>query len=195
MDIYSTGVLTRVVSNLILPQSFFLDRYFGEEMRSDTAEISFDIDTRKRRLAPFVSPLVQGKVVAGPGFQTSTFKPAYVKDKRMLDPMKPVKRALGEAIGGTMSAAQREEANLAINMEDQIQMLVRRQEHMAIDALLDGITVVSGEGYAPVSVNFGRHADLSVALLTTARWGESGVSPADDVESGPSSLASTAAPP
>jgi len=183
MDLYSTAALMGVVRNLMTPTTFFLDRYFPRLVTSDTEEIAVDIEINRRRVAPFVSPLVQGKIVSSQGSQTRTFKPAYIKDKRAPDLRRPVRRAIGERIGGgEMSTAEREAANLMTEMQDQMDMLTRRMELMACEALRTGKVIVKGDGYDSVEVNFGRPSGNTVALTSTARWGESGVSPGTDIE-------------
>lgn len=100
VDIFSTFVLNRTVEHLERPASFLLDTFFGSIQTEESEEIHFDIDQSKPRLAPFVSPLVAGRVVANEGFTTQSFKPAYVKDKRRFDANTPLKRSIGEKIGG-----------------------------------------------------------------------------------------------
>lgn len=182
MDIFTTGVLVRVVRELPQPAPFILNSFFREEQTEASEEIHFDVDTSKPRLAPFVSPLLPGKIVESRGQRTSTFKPAYVKDKRAFNPDRPLKRAIGERIGGGFTPEQRIQLALASDLQDQLDMLTRRQEVMAVEALRTGKVTVAGDGYPSVVVDFDRHADLTKALLTTARWGESGVSPLDDIE-------------
>ena len=113
MDIFSTHVLTKVVENLKTPPSFLLDMFFSQELRSDTEEIYFDTQESKPRISPFVSPLMPGKVVEHEGYQTKSFKPAYVKDKRRFTPDMPFKRMAGERIGGELTPAQRLEKAVA----------------------------------------------------------------------------------
>lgn len=182
MDIFTTGVLRRVVAELPPPQPFILNSFFAQEQRETGEEIHFDVDTGRRRIAPFVSPIVAGQVVASRGFRTDTFKPAYIKDKRVFDGNRPLKRAMGERIGGELSPAARMQAIMASELQDQIDMLTRRMEVMAVEALRTGKVTVTGELYPTVEVNFGRDAALTKALTLTARWGESGVSPLDDVQ-------------
>lgn len=182
MDIFSTGVLRRVVAELPQPTPFILNTFFREEQREDTEEIHFDVDTGSRRIAPFVSPIVAGKVVASRGFKTSTFKPAYVKDKRVFNPSRALKRVIGERIGGEFSPEQRRQILLAYELQDQLDMLTRRQEVMAIEAMRTGKITVAGDEYPTVEVDFGREGTLTKALTTTARWGEDGVSPLADVK-------------
>src|SRR5579885_2196257 len=142
--IYDTNVLIQVIPNLKRPTKFLLDKFFPNIVMSDTEYVSIDVDVGKRRLAPFVSPLVEGKLVEQRRYQTDTFKPAYVKDKRAPDLRKPVRRMIGERIGGTMTGAEREMANLEFEMTDQIDMLDRRLEWMAAQVLSTGTVLIKG---------------------------------------------------
>lgn len=67
MDIFSPAVLNRVVQDLkaSAPTLFLLNMFFPETSVSDQEEIFFDVLTGKPRLAPFVSPMVEGQVVHG----------------------------------------------------------------------------------------------------------------------------------
>lgn len=182
MDIYTTAVLNKVVEQKPAPSSFLLDKFFPVVQTGDTAEIHFDIDKSKPRITPFVHPTVAGKVVADRGVETKSFKPAYAKDKRLLQPDSPLKRRPGEAIGGTLSPMQRRAAQLNDSVDDQLDMLTRREEVMASEALRLGTVTVAGENYPTVVVNFGRDAALTVALAGGARWAEAGVSVLDNLE-------------
>jgi hypothetical protein len=172
--IYDTNVLVQVVPNLKKAQSFLLDKFFPNIVTSDTEYVSIDVDIGKRRMSPFVSPLVEGKLVEQRRIQTNTFKPAYIKDKRAPDLRKPVRRMIGERIGGDLTAAEREMANLQFEMEDQIDMLTRRLEWMAASALVGGTVTISGDGFQTVVVDFGRDSSLTVALSGSGKWGVTG---------------------
>ncbi|OTA14214.1 minor capsid protein E [Xenorhabdus vietnamensis] len=119
-NIYDTNVLVQVVPNLITSQNWLLDKFFPNIVESDTEEVSIDVDVGLRRMAPFVSPLVQGVLVESRKFQTNTFKPAYIKDKRAPDLRKPIRRQIGERIGGQYTAAEREMLNIQFELADQI---------------------------------------------------------------------------
>ena len=181
-DIYSTGVLTTVVNSLPPPEPFILNSFFREISLADGEEIHFDVVTGNPRLAPFVSPLAPAPQVESPGYQTNTFKPAYVKDKRIFNPNAALRRAIGEKVGGQLPPQQRVAARLAADLKDQLEMLTRRQEVMALEALRTGKITVSGAAYPTCVVDFERHADLTKTLTLDARWGEPGVSPLDDLQ-------------
>ncbi|MBV2161414.1 major capsid protein [Achromobacter denitrificans] len=185
--VYSTIDLIQVVPNLKTAQSFLLDRFFPNIITSDSEEVAIDVDIGKRRMAPFVSPLVEGKLVEQRRFQTNTFKPAYIKDKRAPDLLKPVRRMIGERIGGDLKGIEREMANLEAEMTDQVDILTRRLEWMAASALRLGQVTIEGEGFETVIVDFGRASDLTVALTSNRKWTAANVaagtaSPTRDIE-------------
>lgn len=182
MDIFSTHVLNRVVEHLDHPASFLLDTFFGSIQTEDSEEIHFDIDKSKPRLVPFVSPLVQGKVIAAEGFETRSFKPAYVKDKRRFDPSAPLKRLIGETIGGNLKPMDRREAALNRALTNQVENLTRREEVMAAEALRTGKITVTGEDYPTQIIDFQRDSALTQALTGATRWGEPDVKVLDDIE-------------
>lgn len=188
MNIFDTNVLIQVVPNLMTSQNWLLDKFFPNITESDTEEVSIDVDVGLRRLAPFVSPLVEGKLVESRKFQTNSFKPAYIKDKRAPDLRKPIRRQIGERIGGQYSAAEREMLNLQFELTDQIDMINRRLEWMAASALQTGTVTVTGEGYETQVVDFGRSSDLTIALSGADKWpetveaGKTNTKPTDDIE-------------
>ncbi|TAN49048.1 MAG: major capsid protein [Methylococcaceae bacterium] len=182
MDLFSTHTLLGIVQSLIISPQFFLTRYFPRVSMDESEEIHFDVIDKKRRLAPFVSPVVAGRIVQSQGYTTQTFKPAYVKDKRVFRPRRAVKRMAGEGIGGTLSAAQRMIALVAMDLQDQIDMIDRRLETMAVEAFRTGGVTVTGEGYPTQNVNFGRAAGNTVVLTGVNRWNQSGVDPLDHLQ-------------
>ena len=182
MDIFATAVLARVVESLNRPQSFLLDAFFPQVQTEVSEEIHFDIDSSRPTLAPFVSPLVAGKAQVEDGFTTKSFKPAYVKEKRRFNPNDPMKRQIGEAIGGTMTPAQRREFALNRSLARMLERLTRRKEWMASSVLRTGTVTVVGDDYPSKLVDFGRAAGNTVALTSGDRWGETDISPYDDVQ-------------
>lgn len=181
-DIFSTNVMLGVVNSLIAPQQFLLNRYFPTIQTEQSEEIHFDVMDKTRRLAPFVSPVVAGKVVLSRGYKTHTFKPAYIKDKRVFDGNRPFKRSAGEPIGGNLDPMSRRNALVASELQDQMEMIDRRLEVMAAEALRTGAVTVTGEMYPTQNVNFGRDPALSITLTGTARWNQADVNPLDNLQ-------------
>jgi hypothetical protein len=169
IDIYSTAYLNRLVEQFSPVPSVFLDMFFPEVLTHETEEVYFDKVKDKPRLTPFVHPLHQGKIVDSQGYETRSVKPAYVKDLRVHNPLKALKRRAGEPLLGTLSPQARQRLNLAADMADQDRMLARRMEVMAIEAIVHGRATIIGEGFNSV-VTFGRDASLDVELLSAAKW-------------------------
>ena len=181
MDIFDTYVVNRVVSALEPVKPFLLNSFFANVQTEATEEIRFDVEHSRPRLAPFVSPMVAGQVVQSQGYTTKSFKPAYIKDKRLFNAERALKRAIGETIGGDVSPVQRMGAVLTAELYDQINMLTRRQELMAAEVLRTVKTIVEGDMYPRVEVDFGRDPDLTLRLVDTACWGEGVADPLEDV--------------
>ncbi|KQN00564.1 major capsid protein [Sphingomonas sp. Leaf25] len=169
---YTTAKLVQVVPNLMTSQNFLLDRFFGNIVEHDTEEVAIDIDVGLRRMSPFVSPLVEGKLVEQRQYVTNKFKPAYIKDKRAPDLRKPIRRQIGERIGGgEMTGEERMLVNLQSEMEDQVDMINRRLEWMAASALTTGTVTIAGDGFQTAVINFGRSSILTIALTGSNKWG------------------------
>src|SRR5690349_7339351 len=112
IDAFETMTVVGVLDRQPTEALFFLDQFFTEEITFTTETIAFDeVGERYRKLAPFVAPNVQGRVMKNQGFTTKTFRPAYVKPKHIVDPNKQFSRRAGEAlVTGTLTPGQRFDA-------------------------------------------------------------------------------------
>lgn len=169
--IYDTFTLAAVVQNLYEPSTFFQDRFFPQQVLSNDENVAIDIDVGIRRMAPFCSPLVEGKVVESNMTQTKAFKPPYIKSKRYVPSLRPQQRMIGERIGGNqMTGQERMQANVAREVKDDAQMLDRRIEWMAIQSLMNGGLTIEGKGYETSYINFGRDPSLNIVLSGDDMW-------------------------
>ena len=164
----------------------FWMKFFPRTINFTTEKIMFDeIDNNEYRLAPFVAPNVQGRVIASKGFQTRSFKPAYVKPKHVIDPSRTIPRRAGELagiIGGGMSLQQKFDLIMADNLRRERSMIENRWDWMACRAIVDGMVTVSGEDYPTTTVNFGRDPALTTTLTGGALWTASTATPMADIQ-------------
>lgn len=183
MEIFDTLTLAGVRQvQQVLPQ-YWLDLLYPQTMTFDSEQIFFDQVKTRRRMAPFVAPNVQGKVQKTQGFNTVTFKPAYVKPKSVINPEQTIKRLAGEAPLGTLSREQRFDIVVANAVKEHQDQIRRRWEWMAARAAIDSSVTVSGENYPTVTVDFQRDASLSAILVGTAKWDAvATATPLDDLE-------------
>jgi hypothetical protein len=183
MEIYSTEELIGVIYAQEPLVPYWLN-FFPGEMTFEREQIDFDMVGDDRRLAPFVAPNVQGKVMRDKGYTTKSFKPAYVKPKHVVDPSRAIKRRAGEPLLGTLSLQDRFDAVVAENLMWERKAIERRLEWMAAQAVIHGAVTVVGDDYPAVTVDFGRDPSLTIALAGAAKWvsTNTGVNPLKDLE-------------
>jgi hypothetical protein len=78
-------------------------------------------------------------------------------------------------------------ANLMFEMADQVDILNRRLEWMAAQALQFGTVTITGDGFPTTLVDFGRDAAMTIALSGGATWTASNIAattcvPSDNIE-------------
>ena len=180
--IYDTATLTGVVNSLQVPPQFLTGTFFPTQITEESEELHFDVETDVMKLAPFVSPLVEGQTVTEAGYSTKTFKPAYIKQKTPLNAASALKRTIGEQLLGTLTPQQRAVVRSNKVMQDHKKMIFRRLEWMASSVLRTGAVTVSGDGYPSVTVSFSRDSALTVTLTGGNRWGQTGVKPLQSLQ-------------
>lgn len=174
--------LMPLIPDLFVPGTFLTQTMFPREFEFDTAEVYFDRVLTDRRRAPLVAPRAPGKVHQPRGFRKESIIPASYKPKNEVSTTEVMARTAGERIGGDMSAADRA-AQIRENYLMQHQRkIARSMEWQAAQLLQAGSMVLVADDYPSTTVNFSRTGSHTKALLTTDRWGESGVSPYDDVD-------------
>jgi hypothetical protein len=186
-ELWNTADLLEVAyADETKPQDGFWLRDYPIVFTSEAQEIYFDkLPVRDRRLAPFVSPNVQGRVMRSRGRQVASFAPAYVKPKHVVDPSQAIARRAGEPIGllgaQTLSLEERYDAKVAENMRTEREMIERRWDWLACQATTYGSVVISGEDYPTKTVDFGRDPSLTTTLLGGAQWDETTSDPLADI--------------
>lgn len=166
--------------------SLYRKTWFPGAPQVHTSE-NFDIDVRVGgvRIAPFVSPIREGKVMRAEGFKTYSVKPGYVKPKFTVTGADLQKRVLGENIFSTRSLAEREQILVAQRLGELDDALMNREEVMMRDAILTGkIEIyedIGGTLQKVREVDFLRNAALTVALQS-AYWSSSATTITDNLQ-------------
>ena len=184
ISLYGTVELIMVQQRFpVLPDNFWSDK-FTRTVTSDRQEIMFErLDIDNRRLAPFVAPNVQGRVMKTQGFSARTFTPAYVKPKHIVDPTKAITRLFGEPLLGALSMQERFDFHVANNMRLEREMIERRWDWLACRAMSDGQVTISGDDYPTVVVDFLRDPSLTSVLTGSATWDSTATAlPLDDLQ-------------
>lgn len=158
-------------------------KFFGRQMNFETKFIDFErVNRRYKKLAPFVAPNVQGRVITTQGSTMQRFAPAYVKPKSVIDPQKVLVRQPGEVQYQALSNAQRRDAVIAEEVKEHRIRIENREEWLAAHALINGTVTISGEDYPAQTVDFGRDASLTNVLAGAAKWDVSTGTPLADLK-------------
>ena len=173
VELYEPRRMLTSLEQRKIPFSFFLDTFFKEEDISYTDAIDIDIDRGgKRVMAAFVNPRLQGQAVERRGFRTRSYKPPYVKPKRITTAEDALKRQMGETlVNSGISPAQRAARLVGKDLGELDDMIWRREEWMASCALQDGIIIVQGEGVDD-EIDFDMLDTHKVVLTGNARWSQ-----------------------
>lgn len=175
MELWETADLLQVTfPGSELPDGFWLN-FFPRLYTSEAEVIYFDnLMPLDRRLAPFVAPNAQGRIMESRGTSVSSFKPAYVKPKHVINPEKTLTRMIGEPISvigpGTLTLQQRFDAWVAKGIADERDFIARRWDWMACQALCFASITVSGEDYPTQTIDFKRDASLTLLQSGAAAW-------------------------
>ncbi|MDQ6959562.1 MAG: major capsid protein [Mariprofundaceae bacterium] len=155
--------------------SFLLDTFFKKRTAHDTRSVEVDIIKGRRRLAPFVSPLSKGMQIDRTGAVTRTVTMPYIK---LFIPTRAGQALDAKHPGSTVyqqTPSQRMNQILAKDIVTLRDMVDRREEAMAADALVNGSVTATGEGI-DVKVDFLRPAShRAINTATGAAWDAAGV--------------------
>lgn len=190
MDIYTPAELLELIDSSYQPTTFLTNTFFPEIQTFETPAISFDRLSGARRLAPFVSPCVEGRPMRRRGFSTESFSPAYIKPKMALTPGSAMTRRPGERLGGSLSPAQRRDLQLATDLKDQVDAIDNRLEWMAAQALVYGYVDVAGDDYPLVRVDFQRDPSHQLVLAAPNLWSAPTGKPVSNLDAWSTTLAS-----
>ena len=175
IDMFDTRIMIEMFQQLSSTRTFFRDTFFNKNMTNSLTEnVDIDIVKGKRRVAPFVHPTVGSRTVERPGYSTNTMKPPLVAPDMITTVQDMLKRAAGENIYGAMSPDQRAAAQLGKDLATMDDLITRREELMARDAILDGKLYVTlddatGASYS-ATIDFGRNANNTVVLSGADLW-------------------------
>lgn len=181
--IYTSRQLAEVVRPLDRPQQFLVQTFFPGVRLFDTRRVDFHVLNMAREVAKYVHPDSKAAPKAERGFKIDSFEPAYIKQLTPLTPSSMLDIRPGERIGGEMSPLERRAERIAQILLDHEAAIMRRVEVMASTILATGAITVSSDEFPSATINFGRAAGQTIALTSTARWGESGVSPSANLRS------------
>ena len=181
IDIFATRSMAAAMRQEKKSGRFLLDLLFSRVETHNTETIDIDIVKGKRRMAPFQTPRVEGKLVEKLGFATNSYKPAYVKPKKVLEAVDIVNNRLsGERAYSMQTPQERASIKLAEELNELEEMISRREEWMAAQQLVNGYVDVLGEG-VNYRIDLNLDPNHKVVLAGSDLWSDTLSNPNDDL--------------
>lgn len=182
MNIFDLFTLAGIQRRIKTAPTFWLNEFYKGQINFEGKNILFErVYGDDRKLAPFVVPTAQGRPQRLDGFEMDTFRPAYIKQKDVVDPTMHLERLAGEAIGGTLTIDQRRNAVVAELLRRQKVKINNTWNWLAARATIDGKVTIKGEDYPEVVVDFRRDAALTTVLTGGAKWDQGTADPLKDL--------------
>ena len=170
VNIYTPRYLAEVVQQAPRVSTFFLSTFFTNVQTFSTERVDIDLVKGDRRMAPFVHPRVGGKVLKDKGYQTKSFKPPLVNPYDVTTADQLMNRLPGENPYSGQTPAQRAAKKLISEYQRLNDAATRREEWMAVQAIVTGAINVKGDG-VDETIDFG--LSNKKTLEGDAAWGGS----------------------
>lgn len=166
-SIYDPRTMGEVIRRNPPVHTFLKSTFFKKVKTFETASVDVDFKKGNRKLAPFVSRKIGGKVVPNTGYSTKTYTPPYVAPEKVTTIDDLLKRTAGESLVDGLSPADRAVRKMAEDFHDLDEMITRREEWMIAQAIFTGKIPVIGDGVnEEIDFNFTNKETLT----STKKW-------------------------
>lgn len=179
INIYEPRYLAEVVRNNPPVHTFFRDTFFTNVRTFVTERVDIDIKKGDRRMAAFVHPRVGGQILKDNGFKTESYKPPLINPYDITTADQLMARLPGETLYSGKTPAQRAAEKLVDEYKTLNDAATRREEWMAVQAIVTGAIPVVGEGVNE-TISFG--FTNTKTLTGNNRWGQSAAKILDNLE-------------
>ena len=170
IDMFTPRKMLATLEQMKPAKTFLRNLFFSGSETSDTEKVDIDIEKGKRKMAPFVSPLHEGKVIERTGFITNTYTPPYIKMLQKASVQDIQTRAPGTNIYGSQGSYRSRLNRLTgKDMRKAEDYIARREEWMAAQLLNNGSVRVQGEGIDDL-IDFRMEASHKIVLEGNDLW-------------------------
>ena len=168
VNINSPRYLAEVVRQAPPVRTYFRDTFFTNVKPFSTERVDIDLVKGDRRMAAFVHPRLGGKVLTANGYTTESYKPPLVNPYDVTTADQLMTRLPGEDLYSGMTPAQRAAQKLMEEYATLNDATTRREEWMAVQAIVTGTIPIVGEGVNEV-IDFG--FTNKITLSGENKWG------------------------
>lgn len=146
VSIYEPRTMGRVVQKLPPVRTFFRSTFFRNEETFVTKNVDVDFKKGSRKVAPFVSRLIGGKIVPNTGYETKTYTPPLVAPEKVTTIDDLLERRPGENMFSGRTPAERAVLKMSEDFVELREQITRREELMCAQAIFTGQIPVIGDG-------------------------------------------------
>lgn len=180
ISIFEPRTMGKVVTRMPQVFTFFRTTFFKNVQTFTTKSVDVDFKKGNRALAPFVHRKIGGKTIPNSGYQTKTYTPPLVAPNKITTVDDLLNRQPGESIYSGKSPAERAVEKLVQDFTELNEMIVRREEWMAAQAIFTGTIPVLGDGINEViDFSFTNTETISQAAK---KWGADTADPIADLK-------------
>ncbi len=167
--------LTQQTNRVYTPAGFITALFFADNKFSETKYVDVVVTKGGRKLAPYVSPKVAGKVMRKEGGKVSTYEPPMLKPKFITD-ADSILEQQAVFFGDGMDASERAVEQLLKDEEEIKASISRTKEAQAVSLVTTGKFTAKGEG-TEEEFDYGMDANNIEVLTGTALWTDAGSNP------------------
>ncbi len=170
VDLFTLQSMLALLEELFPPRTFFQNLAFGTRRTYPTEYLLIDKRKVKRVIAEYQDPSLAGKVMDRAAHHTDQFIPPTLMPKRINTAADLFQRMAGEApVVGSKTPQQRAADQLAMDLSEMRDAIVRRIELMSIQAVEAGTLTITGDGVNR-TIDFDRLGTHTVTVAAGDRW-------------------------
>lgn len=180
VSIYEPRTMGRIVSKLPQVRTFFRSTFFRHEETFVTKNVDVDFVKGTRKVAPFVSRLIGGKIVPNTGYSTKTYTPPLVAPEKVTTVDDLLQRQPGENPYSGRTPAERAVVKMAQDFTELRDQIARREELMCCQSIFTGTIPVIGDGVNEI-IDFG-FTNKETITTATKKWTNAASDPIEDLK-------------
>ena len=185
IEMYTPQVLVPAIEQIPVAGSFLRTLFMGPEATHPTRDIAIDITTGSRVVAPYVSPVREGKVISKSGYSTKKIRLPYVKFKYDITTVDTAKRAAGEMPFSPLTPAARAEKLMNEFLTKGLDSIERLLELQTAQGLVTGKVTALGTDDSDLDwsleIDFQRAAGQTITKGAGTYWSVDTVDPMADL--------------
>lgn len=169
-DTYTMRELLAVTTQTFKFDPLFLKLFFRETYTFQSEEVFLDKIPGNVAMAVYCAPLVTGKVDHTRGATTTYFKPGYTKPKHTVNAGQLIKRQPGENPAEPMTLAERRDAIVMQNLQDEELSIKQLEEFQAVQMVLYGKYTLTSERFPTQIIDMQRSAENNITQSGSTAW-------------------------